>query len=210
MVRGRGRRGRLRPLPRAMVQTPDAVGGGRGDGVGGRPPGPPVPRVAHPPPLRRFGHQAPPAALPEAHPNAPRVHQTGSRRNLRIGGRRGVCPGGRRAHPGRTRAEGGPPPHRRGRGRGRGRGTGTGTGTGNGGSSAPMVYAASWWSRETFDRYMTDSAEPMWNNLRSQNVELYREVRRVYMGDNPSSRRCLENRARFGVDTTSSGTRARP
>ena len=48
-----------------------------------------------------------------------------------------------------------------------------------------MAYAASWWSRETFDRYMSDSAEPMWNNLRSQNVELYREVRRVYMGDNP-------------------------
>ena len=64
-------------------------------------------------------------------------------------------------------------------------GDGDGDGDADGVSSTPMVYAASWWSRETFDRYMTDSAEPMWNNLRSQNVELYREVRRVYMGDRP-------------------------
>eukprot|EP00740_Mantoniella_antarctica_P006608 CAMPEP_0181358722 /NCGR_PEP_ID=MMETSP1106-20121128/5676_1 /TAXON_ID=81844 /ORGANISM="Mantoniella antarctica, Strain SL-175" /LENGTH=439 /DNA_ID=CAMNT_0023471731 /DNA_START=431 /DNA_END=1750 /DNA_ORIENTATION=+ len=48
----------------------------------------------------------------------------------------------------------------------------------------PMVYAASWWSKETFDKYMTDGANPMWTNLRSQHVELYREIRKVYMGDN--------------------------
>ena len=51
-------------------------------------------------------------------------------------------------------------------------------------SSLPAVYAASWWSEETFKTYMTDDESPMWTNLRSQNVELYREVRRVYLGDN--------------------------
>jgi len=29
-----------------------------------------------------------------------------------------------------------------------------------------MVYAASWWSADTFERFMTDSASPMWTNLR--------------------------------------------
>lgn len=48
----------------------------------------------------------------------------------------------------------------------------------------PMVYAASWWSSDDFRRYMVDGSSPMWSNLRSGNVELYREVRRVYMGDN--------------------------
>ena len=48
----------------------------------------------------------------------------------------------------------------------------------------PMVYAASWWSADDFRRYMVDGSSPMWSNLRSGNVELYREVRMVYMGDN--------------------------
>jgi chorismate lyase len=48
----------------------------------------------------------------------------------------------------------------------------------------PAVYAASWWSSDTFAEFMSDSASPMWSNLRSANVELYREVRRVYQGDN--------------------------
>jgi hypothetical protein len=48
------------------------------------------------------------------------------------------------------------------------------SGTSGGDDDVPMVYAASWWSRETFDKYMTDSANPMWTNLRSQHVELYR------------------------------------
>jgi hypothetical protein len=50
-------------------------------------------------------------------------------------------------------------------------------------SDAPMVYAASWWSEETFRAYMTDSRTPMWTNLREKNVELYREVRAVYRGE---------------------------
>jgi chorismate lyase len=52
------------------------------------------------------------------------------------------------------------------------------------GKTVPAVYAASWWCSRTFERFMTDSKSPMWTNLRSQNVELYREVRRVYQGDN--------------------------
>ena len=48
----------------------------------------------------------------------------------------------------------------------------------------PMVYAASWWSEDNFRKYMVDGSSPMWSNLRQGNVELYREVRRVYMGDN--------------------------
>ena len=60
----------------------------------------------------------------------------------------------------------------------------TGRSGGDGDGDVPMVYAASWWSRDTFEKYMTDSANPMWTNLRSQHVELYREIRRVYMGDN--------------------------
>ena len=47
-----------------------------------------------------------------------------------------------------------------------------------------MVYAASWWSEDNFRKYMVDGSSPMWSNLRQGNVELYREVRRVYMGDN--------------------------
>ena len=50
--------------------------------------------------------------------------------------------------------------------------------------TVPAVYAASWWSSDTFAEFMSDSASPMWSNLRSANVELYREVRRVYQGDN--------------------------
>jgi chorismate lyase len=50
--------------------------------------------------------------------------------------------------------------------------------------TVPAVYAASWWSSDTFAEFMSDSKSPMWSNLRSGNVELYREVRRVYQGDN--------------------------
>tara|TARA_B110000977_G_C10852489_1_gene406361 strand:+ start:151 stop:774 length:624 start_codon:yes stop_codon:yes gene_type:complete len=49
--------------------------------------------------------------------------------------------------------------------------------------TTPAVYAASWWSSDDFEKYMTNSESPMWTNLRTQNVELYREVRRVYFGD---------------------------
>lgn len=48
----------------------------------------------------------------------------------------------------------------------------------------PLVYACSWWNAAAADRFMKNREETMWSNLRTQNVELYREVRRVYLGKN--------------------------
>ena len=41
------------------------------------------------------------------------------------------------------------------------------SGGGGGEDGVPMVYAASWWSADTFERFMSDSASPMWTNLRA-------------------------------------------
>ena len=48
----------------------------------------------------------------------------------------------------------------------------------------PLVYACSWWNANALDKFMKKREETMWSNLRKQNVELYREVRRVYLGKN--------------------------
>ena len=46
----------------------------------------------------------------------------------------------------------------------------------------PLVYACSWWNANALDKFMKKREETMWSNLGKQNVELYREVRRVYLG----------------------------
>ena len=48
----------------------------------------------------------------------------------------------------------------------------------------PLVYACSWWNANALDKFMKKREETMWSNLRKQNVELYREVRRGYLGKN--------------------------
>lgn len=63
--------------------------------------------------------------------------------------------------------------------------------------TTPAVYAASWWSKNDFATFMTDSQSPMWTNLRTQNVELYREVRMVYYGDNEALGDIFEMRGPF-------------
>ena len=63
--------------------------------------------------------------------------------------------------------------------------------------TVPAVYAASWWSAGTFAEFMSDSRSPMWSNLRLKNVELDREVRRVYQGDNEALERVFETKGPF-------------
>ncbi|CAL6313074.1 unnamed protein product [Bathycoccus prasinos] len=48
----------------------------------------------------------------------------------------------------------------------------------------PLVYACSWWNANALEKFMKKREETMWSNLRKENVELYREVRRVYLGKN--------------------------
>ena len=48
----------------------------------------------------------------------------------------------------------------------------------------PLVYACSWWNANALEKFMKKREETMWSNLRNENVELYREVRRVYLGKN--------------------------
>mmetsp|Transcript_20487 Transcript_20487/g.65062 ORF Transcript_20487/g.65062 Transcript_20487/m.65062 type:complete len:322 (+) Transcript_20487:202-1167(+) len=45
-----------------------------------------------------------------------------------------------------------------------------------------LVYAASWWCADTVDEYMTERDEPIWANLASKKLELYRDVQRIYLG----------------------------
>ena len=58
----------------------------------------------------------------------------------------------------------------------------------------PLAYACSWWNAEAADRLMRKREETMLNNLRDANVELYREVKRVYVGKNGALAR------RFGCE----------
>ena len=64
-------------------------------------------------------------------------------------------------------------------------------------ATVPAVYAASWWSAGVFAEFMADASEPMWSNLREKNVELYREVRRVYQGDNAELERVFRTKGPF-------------
>lgn len=47
-----------------------------------------------------------------------------------------------------------------------------------------LAYAASWWSAEDMKEYMKDGDKPIWQNLAARRAELYREVQRVYLGNN--------------------------
>lgn len=49
-------------------------------------------------------------------------------------------------------------------------------------SGPPLVYAASWWNSSTVDQYLKDKSQPIWVSLSRGHVELYREVRQVYLG----------------------------
>ena len=44
---------------------------------------------------------------------------------------------------------------------------------------------------------MGGCVEPMWSNLREKNVELYREVRRVYQGENAELERVFRTKGPF-------------
>ena len=63
----------------------------------------------------------------------------------------------------------------------------------DGASGAPLVYASSWWNEEAAAAYgIVDRAtggatsRPVWSHLSDAKTELYREVRRVYLGDAPA------------------------
>lgn len=51
------------------------------------------------------------------------------------------------------------------------------------------VYAASWWCSRTVDEYLKDRNEPIWTSLSTSRTELYREVKRLYRGDNSDLQR---------------------
>jgi len=51
------------------------------------------------------------------------------------------------------------------------------------------VYAASWWCSRTVDKYLKDRNEPIWTSLSTSRTELYREVKRLYRGNNPDLQR---------------------
>ena len=62
---------------------------------------------------------------------------------------------------------------------------GSGGGEGGGGpagATPPAVYASSWWSESEMKKFMPERESSMWANLRTQHVELYREIRTVYCG----------------------------
>jgi len=46
------------------------------------------------------------------------------------------------------------------------------------------AYAASWWCSKTVDGFLKDRNEPIWTNLSTSRTELYREVKRLYRGNN--------------------------
>ena len=63
----------------------------------------------------------------------------------------------------------------------------------DGASGAPLVYASSWWTESAATAYgIVDGAtgaasdRPVWNHLSDAKTELYREVRRVYLGNAPA------------------------
>ena len=63
----------------------------------------------------------------------------------------------------------------------------------DGASGAPLVYASSWWTEEAATAYgIVDqttggaTSRPVWSHLSDAKTELYREVRRVYLGSAPA------------------------
>ena len=61
-------------------------------------------------------------------------------------------------------------------------GDGRGVDEDGGGATPPAVYASSWWSETEMKKFMPERESSMWANLRTQHVELYREIRMVYCG----------------------------
>jgi chorismate--pyruvate lyase len=62
----------------------------------------------------------------------------------------------------------------------------------DGASGSPLVYASSWWTEEAAIAYGIVDADtgfatsrPVWFHLSDKKTELYREVRRVYLGNAP-------------------------
>jgi len=51
------------------------------------------------------------------------------------------------------------------------------------GERQPLVYATSWWNADEAPRYLPDAAQPIWSNLTRDGLELYRDVRRIYLGE---------------------------
>jgi chorismate lyase len=51
-------------------------------------------------------------------------------------------------------------------------------------TTVPYVYAASWWSADTIDKYLKDKQQPIWVSLSEGRAELYREILGVECGGN--------------------------
>eukprot|EP00892_Ulva_mutabilis_P007793 jgi/Ulvmu1/5386/UM022_0181.1 len=56
---------------------------------------------------------------------------------------------------------------------------------GNEGDAAPLVYAASWWNATAVESYLKDSSLPIWASLSRERLELFRDIRDVYLGHCP-------------------------
>lgn len=52
-------------------------------------------------------------------------------------------------------------------------------------TSAPLVYAASWWNATAVSERLKDSSLPIWASLSQQRLELYRDIHDVYYGHCP-------------------------
>ena len=48
-----------------------------------------------------------------------------------------------------------------------------------------LVYACSWWNQAEIEDYLKEQGVPMWASLQNKHVELYREVRKLYLGRAP-------------------------
>jgi len=64
---------------------------------------------------------------------------------------------------------------------------GEGEGEGEGGRAGRrrLVYACSWWNQSEIEEYLKEKGTPMWASLQDKHVELYREVRKLYLGRAP-------------------------
>ena len=74
----------------------------------------------------------------------------------------------------------------------------------DGASGSPLVYASSWWTEEAAIAYGIVDADtgfatsrPVWFHLSDKKTELYREVRRVYLGNAPKLEAAWDVRGPF-------------
>ncbi|MCG9893249.1 MAG: chorismate lyase [Thermosynechococcaceae cyanobacterium MS004] len=51
------------------------------------------------------------------------------------------------------------------------------------GSGHYLAYAASWWEASHVDEYLSNRKLPIWSSLADLRMELYRDVRNVFLGD---------------------------